>query len=115
MYMVASLIISTYTNSSLGDFVQSRIFNRLNMTSSTYSLDTAISSGRFTQTWNSNFRRMPYWVLPNELEIDSGPGGAISTAEDLVRSLFLVLDEYSSSTTHHWIDQVGENVVEYGS
>lgn len=83
--MIASLIVQTYTNSTMADFVQSRIFAPLNMASTTYSVDTANATGKFTQLWNSEARRIPYWVQGSSAElVDAGPGGVITSAEDLV-------------------------------
>ncbi|KAI0828035.1 beta-lactamase/transpeptidase-like protein [Trametes gibbosa] len=92
MYIVASRIIERYANVSVGDFVESRIFRRLNMTSSTYSPSKAARTGRVTQTWTRGVRRIPYWFSDEVNDLFAGPGGAISNAEDMTKWVATLLN-----------------------
>jgi CubicO group peptidase (beta-lactamase class C family) len=85
MYMVVSHIMAKYTRGSFTSFVKNRIFTPLRMSSSTYSVNTAVGSGKFTQTWSSNGRRIPTWITEDSVELAAGPGGVISSAVDMVR------------------------------
>ncbi|KAI0774853.1 beta-lactamase/transpeptidase-like protein [Trametes elegans] len=92
MYMVGAHIVAKYANVSYGSFVKSRIFEPLNMTSSTYSPSEARGTGRVTQTWTRGVRRIPYW-FPDEVNgLFAGPGGAISSAKDMVKWLATLLN-----------------------
>lgn len=85
MYVVAAHIISTYTG-SYTRFVQERIFDPLNMTSSTFSLSKAVQSGKMTQSWGSmaNGRRIPHWMKDSVMDMIAGAGGIISNVVDMV-------------------------------
>ena len=87
MYVLASHIVSTYSGKSFREFVQERIFDPLNMTSTTYSPVKAQASGNFSQIWStaSAGRRIPYWIQ-NEVmeEFIAGAGGIISSTVDVV-------------------------------
>jgi CubicO group peptidase (beta-lactamase class C family) len=85
MYVVGAYIVSTLTGMRYPDFVNSRIFKPLGMTSSTYSIDAALHTGRFTNTWTSFGRLIPPWIEENYVDITAGPGGVISSVEDLAR------------------------------
>ncbi len=85
MYVVGSYIVSTLTGMRYPDFVNSRIFKPLGMTSSTYSIDAALQTGRFTNAWTSFGRLIPPWIEENGVDITAGPGGVISSVEDLAR------------------------------
>ncbi len=85
MYMVGAYIVSTLTGMRYPDFVNSRIFKPLGMTSSTYSIDAALQTGRFTNTWTSFGRLIPPWIEENSVDITAGPGGVISSVKDLAR------------------------------
>jgi CubicO group peptidase (beta-lactamase class C family) len=85
MYTVGSYIVSTLTGMRFPDFVNSRIFKPLGMTSSTYSIDAALQTGRFTETWTSFGRLIPPWVEEEYVDLTAGPGGVISSVEDLAR------------------------------
>jgi CubicO group peptidase (beta-lactamase class C family) len=67
------------------DFVDSRIFKPLGMTSSTFSIDAALQTGRFTDTWTSFGRLMPPWIEERYVDLTAGPAGVISSVEDLAR------------------------------
>jgi CubicO group peptidase (beta-lactamase class C family) len=85
MYITAAHIISTYA-SSFTTFAKARIFDPLNMTSTTYSLSEAVSSGQISQAWTSigNGRRIPHWFDDELNQLVAGAGGIISSATDMV-------------------------------
>ena len=85
MYTVGAHIVSTLTGVFYADFVNSRIFKPLGMTSSTYSINAALKTGRFTNTWTSFGRLIPPWIKEENVDLLAGPGGAISSVIDLVR------------------------------
>jgi CubicO group peptidase (beta-lactamase class C family) len=95
MYAVGAHIVSALTGVRYPDFVYSRIFKPLGMTSSTYSINAALKTGRFTNTWTSFGRLIPPWIKEEYVDISAGPGGAISSVIDLVHSHgFLVYLNY---------------------
>jgi CubicO group peptidase (beta-lactamase class C family) len=85
MYMVGANIVSTLSGKRYADFVKDRIFKPLGMSSSTYSIDAAIKTGRFTNTWSTFGRLIPPWIREEFVGLIAGPGGVISSAKDLVR------------------------------
>jgi CubicO group peptidase (beta-lactamase class C family) len=85
MYVVGAHIVSALTGVRYPDFVHARIFKPLGMTSSTYSINAALKTGRFTNTWTSFGRLIPPWIKEEYVDISAGPGGVISSAIDLVR------------------------------
>lgn len=88
MYMVGAYIVSTLTGIRFVDFVESRIFKPLGMGSSTYSINEALRTGRFTDSWSFG-RLIPPWDEEEFVDLVAGPGGVISSAEDLVRHVIL--------------------------
>ena len=85
MYAVGAQIVSSLTCVHYPDFVNSRIFKPLGMTSSTYDINAALKNGRFTNTWTSFGRLIPFWINEEYEDITAGPGGAISSVIDLAR------------------------------
>jgi CubicO group peptidase (beta-lactamase class C family) len=85
MYMIGSYVVSTLSGMRYVDFVNKRIFNPLGMNSSTYSIDAAIQSGKFTGTWTSFGRSIPPWLEEGFVDLVAGPAGVISSVEELVR------------------------------
>ncbi len=85
MYMVGSYIVSKLSGMRYSDFVNSRIFKPLGMTSSTYDINAALQTGRFTNTWTSFGRLIPPWIEEKYVDLTAGPGGVISSVEDLAR------------------------------
>ena len=83
--MVGSYVVSELTGVRYVDFVEKRIFKPLGMTSSTYSIDAAIQTGKFTDTWTSFGRLIPPWIEEGFVDLNAGPGGVISSVEELVR------------------------------
>jgi CubicO group peptidase (beta-lactamase class C family) len=89
MYTVGANIVSTLTGMRFADFVDLRIFRPLGMTSSTYSIDAALQTGRFTDSWTWFGRLIPPWIEENFVDLVAGPVGAISSVEDLARHGYL--------------------------
>ena len=85
MYMVGSYVVSTLSGMRFVDFVSKRIFKPLGMQSSTYSIDAALQSGKFTGTWTYFGRSIPHWIDEGFVDLIAGPAGVISSVEDLVR------------------------------
>jgi CubicO group peptidase (beta-lactamase class C family) len=83
MYMVGAHIIDTYAG-SYTDFVRERLFVPLNMSGSTFVPGEAHATGRATQTWTKEGRRLPWWFTDDDYKLSSGPGGVIASAEGLV-------------------------------
>jgi CubicO group peptidase (beta-lactamase class C family) len=75
MYMVGANIVSTLSGMRYADFVKERIFKPLGMSSSTYSIDAAIKTGRFTNTWTSFGRLIPPWMKEEFVDLMAGPLG----------------------------------------
>lgn len=88
MYMIASRIITMYTG-SYTSFVKERIFAPLNMTSTTFSPNEAAKSGKLTQSWIQEGRRIPQYITEETAEIHAGPGGIITSALDMVTIVYL--------------------------
>jgi CubicO group peptidase (beta-lactamase class C family) len=82
--MISAHIISHYAG-SYTSFVKDRIFNPLNMTSTTFYPSEAVQSGEMTQAWTKNGRRIPQWFTDDVVELMCGPGGVISNGDDIVR------------------------------
>ncbi|KAI0261080.1 beta-lactamase/transpeptidase-like protein [Gloeopeniophorella convolvens] len=83
MYMVGAQIVTALSGVSFVEFVEGRIFKPLNMTSSTYSVNAAIKSGKASQTWDPTGRLIPHWIKENYTDLMAGPGGVISNVEEL--------------------------------
>lgn len=84
MYMVAVHVVTTYSGQSYTSFVEERIFAPLGMTSSTFSLAKAEASGKLTQGWTEEGRRVPWRFDAETATLIAGPGGVISNAVDMV-------------------------------
>ncbi|KAI0669553.1 beta-lactamase/transpeptidase-like protein [Trametes maxima] len=91
-YIVGAHILAKYANVSVDAFVSSRIFEPLNMTSSTYSPTKAAESGRLTQTWTRGVRRIPYWFSEEVHGLFAGAGGVISDIHDMTKWLAMLLN-----------------------
>jgi CubicO group peptidase (beta-lactamase class C family) len=85
MYIVGAYIVSTLNGMRYPDFVNSRIFKPLGMTPSTHSIDAALQTGRFTNTWTPFGRLISPWMREEFVDLVAGPGGLISSVEDLAR------------------------------
>ena len=49
------------------------------------SVDTALQSGCLTGTWTYFGRSIPPWIEEGFVDLAAGPGGVISSVEELVR------------------------------
>ena len=85
MYTVGAYIVTKLSGMRFEDFVSDRIFKPLGMKSSTYSIDAAIQTGKFTETWTSFGRLIPRLIEDEFADLAAGPGGVISSVEELVR------------------------------
>jgi CubicO group peptidase (beta-lactamase class C family) len=85
MYMVGSYVVSALSGMRYADFVNNRIFKPLGMSSSTYSIDAAIHTGRFTSTWTTFGRLIPIWLHEEFVDLMAGPAGVITSVEELAR------------------------------
>lgn len=97
MYVVGSHILSTYAPRDYISFVCDRIFEPLGMKSSTFSPAEANRSGELTQSWTAHSQRIPYWIPEEAVETIAGPGGIISSVEDLVSRCPFVRQGFPSS------------------
>ena len=88
MYMVGTYVVSTLTGIRFVDFVESHIFKPLGMGLSTYSIDEALRTGRFSDTWSFG-QLIPPWIEEEYVDLVAGSDGLISSAEDMVRHVFL--------------------------
>ena len=84
MYMVGSHVIETYSGKPYMSFVEERIFAPLGMTSTTFSPAEAEASGKFTQGWTKQGRRLPECFDEETAISMAGPGSIISNAVDMV-------------------------------
>ena len=59
----------------------------LNMSSSTYFWDDADKTGRMSEAWMLNGRRIPYWFADEtSTRMMAGAGGILSSSNDMVRT-----------------------------
>ncbi|PCH42876.1 beta-lactamase/transpeptidase-like protein [Wolfiporia cocos MD-104 SS10] len=93
MYKMASYLVATYANTSYTAFVSSRLFEPLNMTSSTFWPDKAAAHGKLTQSWTRLGRRVPFWFTNDVVELVAGAGGVISSVEDLTKWVTVLLSK----------------------
>jgi CubicO group peptidase (beta-lactamase class C family) len=105
MYVTAAHIVSTYAG-SFTTFVKERIFDPLNMTSTTYSLSEAVRSGEITQAWTSmaNGRRIPHWFDDEVNQLIAGAGGIISSAADMVCDCHVVFTSLLITCQAKWVE-----------
>ena len=84
--MAGAHIISTYSGQPYTKFVKERIWDRINMSSTTFSANEAARSGKLTQTWvgPGDGRRVPFWFTDDMIDLNAGPGGIISSVVDMV-------------------------------
>lgn len=83
MYVLGAHLIAMYSGMSYPDFVEARILNPLDMSSTTF-YENEASSGNLTQAWTSNGRRIPFFISENLVLLNGGPGGVISSSVDMV-------------------------------
>ncbi|KAI0708815.1 beta-lactamase/transpeptidase-like protein [Cerioporus squamosus] len=133
MFMLGAYLVSHYTNGSYVDFVAERILNPLGMSSTTFWPSEAQRSGKLTERWTKDGRLIPFWFDDGMTILKAGPGGIISSAEDMVKWLAVWLNKgvdpasgktvfpesvYDAVTTAHWVSsgraKAGEGIVGYG-
>lgn len=86
--MTSHHIISKHAGMGFASFVEERLFNVLNMTSTTYSPLKAEESGHLSHSWTSDGRRIPFYNLNNVHQSQIGIDRAVSNAVDMVRIYF---------------------------
>lgn len=90
MYMLGAHLVSTYSGTPYTQFIKERIFEPLEMTSTTFF--ESETSGKLTQTWTKTGRRIPFWFSDDEVvRLKAGPGGIISSVEDMVKWLSMLI------------------------
>jgi CubicO group peptidase (beta-lactamase class C family) len=95
--MVAQHLVGLFSEMDFGDFVASRIFAPLNMTSSTYSLDYATATSHLSESYEPGGRRIPHWFHREDASLHGGPGGVMSSAADLLKWGKMLLGVTTSS------------------
>ncbi|KAI0334281.1 beta-lactamase/transpeptidase-like protein [Cubamyces sp. BRFM 1775] len=93
MYMLGAHIIEKYSGLTYSQFVAERLLKPLKMSTSTLSPSEAASSGLLTDTWTKDGRRIPFWFTEEDSRLTAGPGGVISSAEDMVKWLAVWLNK----------------------
>ncbi|KAF9461080.1 beta-lactamase/transpeptidase-like protein [Collybia nuda] len=88
MYMVLAYVTQLHTKMPFTRFVKQHIFEPLGLNATTYSFEVANASGQLADGLthhNGTIRAFPYWSKPGgeDGNIESGPGGVISTATDM--------------------------------
>ena len=86
MYHTGAHLISKYAGKSYIDFVTERLLAPMNMSHSTFWPDEAREARLLTQAWTKSGRRIPYW-FEDVVELMAGPGGILSSAEEMVRNV----------------------------
>ncbi|KAF8147799.1 beta-lactamase/transpeptidase-like protein [Mycena galopus ATCC 62051] len=92
MYITGAYVVSKYSGSSYRDFVEERILLPLGMTSSTLYPNRAFENGRFTQSWTPSRRRIPFFMPEHTADLIAGAGGVISSVEDMVHWVKMLLN-----------------------
>jgi CubicO group peptidase (beta-lactamase class C family) len=82
--MTAQHLVEKYSQKRLPDFVAERIFGPLNMTSSSYSPSSAVSTGRLSEFYHLG-RRIPIFFTEDDVSVMGGAGGVLTTAEDMMK------------------------------
>ncbi|RPD58606.1 beta-lactamase/transpeptidase-like protein [Lentinus tigrinus ALCF2SS1-7] len=105
MYITASHLVSLYSGKPFTAFVKERIFDPLNMTTTTYRWDEAEESQLFSQAWSgSEHRRIPYWFSGEKVsDFIAGAGGVISSATDMTKWLAMLLNGGVNPYTNHTV------------
>ncbi|KAF8128763.1 beta-lactamase/transpeptidase-like protein [Mycena galopus ATCC 62051] len=92
MYVTGAYVISKYSGTSYRDFVEERILLPLRMTSSTLYPNRAFENGKFTQSWTPSRRRIPFFMPEHTADLIAGAGGVMSSAEDMVHWVKMLLN-----------------------
>ncbi|PIL26205.1 hypothetical protein GSI_11960 [Ganoderma sinense ZZ0214-1] len=99
-FVLGAYLISHYAAMPYADFVAQRIFKPIGMSDTTFSPTIANNSGLLTHTWTPFGRRIPFWFDESVAHLKAGAGGIISSAEDVVRWLSVLLNEGQDPTTN---------------
>ena len=89
--MISQHIIGKYSGTGFASFVEERLFNVLNMTSTTYSSLKAADSGHLSHSWTSDGRRIPFYNSNNVHQSQMGVDKVVSNAVDMVRIHFHIV------------------------
>lgn len=84
MYITAAYILEIYSGKSFSSFAYERIFSPLQMHGTFMSRNLAMQSGNLSQSWSETGRRIPFWFSESIMHTNSGAGGILSTARDMV-------------------------------
>ena len=99
-YVLGAYLISHYADMPFEDFVSQRIFKPIGMSTTTFSPTVANNSELLTHTWTPFGRRIPFWFDESLAHLKAGAGGIISSADDMVRWLSVLLNEGRDPTTN---------------
>lgn len=88
--MLGAHLVSTYSGMHYVDYVRERILAPLNMTSTTFSPQEALETGRRSQSWTGLGRLIPFWMTDEMTDMAAGMGGLVSSVEDMVCILQLL-------------------------
>lgn len=110
MYMLGSYIVTKYAGMPYPEFVKTRIWDPLNMSDTTLYESEASRHGKLSQVWAFNGRRIPIWMLDEQISLNAGAGGVISSAVDMVGRMFsrrrfmadVVVDQMASHSAQCW-------------
>ena len=91
MYMTGAHLISKYAGKSYMEFATERLFKPLNMSHTTFWPGEARETGLLTQTWTKFGGLIPFPLDNEVVDLIAGPGGIISSAEEMVRRFSSVL------------------------
>lgn len=86
--MLGSYIVTKYAGMSYPEFVKARIWDPLNMSDTTLYESEASRHGKLSQVWASNGRRIPIWMHDEQISLNAGAGGVISSAVNMVGQIF---------------------------
>jgi CubicO group peptidase (beta-lactamase class C family) len=89
--MLTQVIIERYSTQSFADFVSTRIFGPLAMSSTTYSISDSEAAGTAAHAFTKAGRRIPTWLTDAEIDLIAGAGGIVSSTHDLARWVTLLL------------------------
>ncbi|KAJ3557983.1 hypothetical protein NM688_g1175 [Phlebia brevispora] len=92
MYILGSFVISKYSGMTYQDFVKTRIWEPLNMSSTTLYESEASRNGKLTQAWNTRGRLIPNWLNDKGIDLMAGAGGIMSSAIDMVKWVRMLLN-----------------------
>ncbi|GBE87232.1 beta-lactamase/transpeptidase-like protein [Sparassis crispa] len=101
MFMLGAHIVTKYAGIPYTAFASNRIFAPLNMSTTTFWPQEA--APRLTQSWTNFGRRVPFWFPDEMVELNAGPGGVISSAEDMVKWVATLLNEGVDPVTNRTI------------